>query len=82
MELDLLNAVAGGEDDHSMLRYHIGVCGYHPHHDAHGMPVSNEIELNHACNDYLTFFFFAESALWKHSALDGRQDRAGAQFLC
>ena len=24
MELDLLNAVAGGEDDHSMLRYHVG----------------------------------------------------------
>lgn len=42
------------------------------------MPVSNGIELNHAC--YLTFF--AESALWKHSALHGRQDRAGAQFLC
>ena len=24
MELDLLNAVAGGEDDHSMLRFHVG----------------------------------------------------------
>ena len=24
MELDLLSAVAGGEDDHSLLRYHVG----------------------------------------------------------
>ncbi len=80
MELDVLNAVEGGEDDHSLLRYHVGFVDIT--RTMTPMVSLLPIECNRNTLGLTFSLCFAESPLWKRWALDGWEERAGTQFLC
>ena len=75
MEMDVLNAVAGGQDDHSSLRYRFGFVDItRTMTPMVGLPV---IDSNRSFSLSSTESFFGE-----HRSPNGWQNCTGFQFLC